>query len=164
MNNLMSLFTRIDLDVKTKLSLFDKMVVPIILYSSEVWGVCEYKEIDKIHIKFCKYILGVKNQTPNVAVLGELGRFPLSVLCKERAMKFWLKIKQNPGSLIHKIYQEQCDIVESNNNNLSNLFWVKHVKSLLDNLGFSHLWNNFESDINYFPLIKQRLRDQFIQN
>ena len=164
MNNLMSLFTRIDLDVKTKLSLFDKMVVPIILYSSEVWGVYEYKEIDKIHIKFCKYILGVKNQTPNVAVLGELGRFPLSVLCKERAMKFWLKIKQNPGSLIHKIYQEQCDIVENNNNNLINPFWVKHVKSLLDNLGFSHLWNNFDSNINYFPVIKQRIRDQFIQN
>ena len=52
MNNLLSLFTRINLDVKTKLLLFDRLVVPIILYGSEVWGVYDYKEIDKIHIKF----------------------------------------------------------------------------------------------------------------
>ena len=78
-------------------------------------------------------------------------------------MKFWLKIKQNPGSLIHKIYQEQCLIVDNNNNNLINPLWVKHAKSILDDLGFSYLWNNFDTNINYYPEIKQRLRDQFIQ-
>ena len=163
MNNLLSLFTRINLDVKTKLSLFDRMVVPIILYGSEVWGVYDYKEIDKVHIKFCKYILGVKSQTPNFAVLGELGRYPLSILCKERAIKFWLKIKQNPGSLIHKMFTEQCTLIETNNNGSINSFWVKHLKSLFDNLGFSYIWDNFDRNINYFPLIKLRLRDQFIQ-
>ena len=164
MNNLFSLFTRINLDVKTKLSLFDRMVVPIILYGSEVWGLYDYKEIDKVHIKFCKYILGVKSQTPNFAVLGELGRYPLYILCKERAIKFWLKIKQNPGSLIHKMFTEQCTLIETNNNGSINSFWVKHLKSLFDNLGFSYIWDNFDRNINYFPLIKLRLRDQFIQN
>ena len=37
-NNLLSLFSRINLDIKTKLSLFEKMAVPIILYGSELWG------------------------------------------------------------------------------------------------------------------------------
>ena len=49
--------------------------------------------IDKIHIKFCKILLGVRQQTPNSAVYGELGRFPFSVISKERAVKFWLKIE-----------------------------------------------------------------------
>ena len=44
--------------------------------------------IDKVHVKFLKILLGVRQQTPNYAVYGELGRFPLSVICKERAIKF----------------------------------------------------------------------------
>ena len=38
-NNILSLFDRVHLDIKTKLSLFDQMVAPIILYGAEVWGV-----------------------------------------------------------------------------------------------------------------------------
>ena len=34
-NNLLSLFDKVDLDIKTKLSLFDAMVFPILLYCSE---------------------------------------------------------------------------------------------------------------------------------
>ena len=66
-----------------KLSLFDKMIVPILLYGSEVWGIYGYKEIDKLHLKYCKRILSVKQQTPSCAVYGELGRFPLSNICIE---------------------------------------------------------------------------------
>jgi hypothetical protein len=32
---------------------------------------------EKIHLKFCKFILGVHKRTTNIAVLSELGRFPL---------------------------------------------------------------------------------------
>ena len=63
------------MDVKTKLSLFDTLVVPIILYGSEVWGAYNIKEVDKLHIKFCKLILGVRPQTSNVAVFGDLEDF-----------------------------------------------------------------------------------------
>ena len=82
-HSLFSVFDRVYLDIKTKLSLFDSMVVQILLYGSEIWGVYEYKEVEKLHIKFCKYILGVRKQTSNYAVYGELGRFHLSVIAKE---------------------------------------------------------------------------------
>ena len=78
MNNLLALFKR------TKFSLFDRMVVPILLYASEVWGIYGYNDIDIIHIQFCKLVLGVCKQTVNVAVLGELGRLPLSILARKR--------------------------------------------------------------------------------
>ena len=81
-NNLLALFKRLSFDVKTKLALFDSFVMPIILYGAEVWGIYDIKNIDRIHIKFCKAILGVKQQTPNSAIYGALGRFPLSVICK----------------------------------------------------------------------------------
>ena len=48
-NNLLSLFDKVDMDIKTKLSLFDTMVVPI--YCSEVWGIYNFTDLDKIHKK-----------------------------------------------------------------------------------------------------------------
>ena len=42
---------------------------------------------DKINLKFCKYILGVNSKSSNIAVISELGRFPIyfnilsSMLC-----------------------------------------------------------------------------------
>ena len=51
-NGLLSLFTRVSLDIKTKLLLFDSKVAPIILYGSEIWGVYDFKAVNKRHVKF----------------------------------------------------------------------------------------------------------------
>ena len=62
-HNILSLFDRIHLDIKTKLHIFETMITPILLYSAEVWGIYGYKDIDKLQIKFYKHILGVNKQT-----------------------------------------------------------------------------------------------------
>ena len=135
--SLLALFDKVQLTVKTKLQLFDTMIVPILLYGSEVWGVYNFKEVDKLHIKFCKYILGIRQQIPNMAVYGELGRLPLSVICKERSLKFWIKIMKNYNSPIYNVYIDQCQ-------NVNNSCWAKRLNSIIDHLGFSHLLLNFE--------------------
>ena len=123
-------------------------------------GVYDTKLIDRVHLKFCKKILGVKSQTSNMAVLGELGRYPLSLLCKERVLKYWLKIMKNRDSLKYNFFNIQC------NNNYPNrhMNWAPKVKTILDDLGFGNLWNNIDINYNYFPMIRNRLRDQFKQN
>jgi hypothetical protein len=67
-----------------------------------VWGVNVALEVEQIHIKLCTQILRVKRQTPNAAVLGELGRFPMAIKCKERVLMFWIqKFKKiNPRFII----------------------------------------------------------------
>lgn len=123
-------------------------------YNAEVWGIYDCKEIDKIHVKFCKYILGVRQQTPNVAVFGELGRFPLSVISKERTLKFWLKIMKNQDSPMYNMFVDQCNRnVDCN--------WASSIKRLLDSLGCCDIWLNFNLNFNYMPMLKQRLRDQY---
>ena len=64
------------MDVKTKLSLFDFLVVPILLYCSEVRGIYNYRDIDNLHLKFCKIILGVNKQTSNTSVLWAAWKIP----------------------------------------------------------------------------------------
>lgn len=56
------------LDTIIKLSRFDLTIVPILTYVCEIWSVYYYKDVDKLHIRFCKYILGVKNQAPSFTV------------------------------------------------------------------------------------------------
>ena len=44
-----------------------------------------------------------KTRTPNAAVFDELGRIPISVLCKERILLYWLQIVSNKNSIMYKI-------------------------------------------------------------
>ena len=110
---LLSVCSRLNLDIKTKLSLFDALVAPIIIYGSEIWGAYDIQEVDKLDYQFCKIVLGVRPQTSNAAVLGELGRVPLSVIARHRAVKYWIRVLQNPGSLIHAVYNKQRDFFNS---------------------------------------------------
>ncbi len=41
-----------------QLDLFDRMIVPIMLYGCEVWGPENYTETEKFDLKFLKHILG----------------------------------------------------------------------------------------------------------
>ena len=166
-NNLLALFKRMSFDVRTKLKLFDSLVSPILLYGSEVWGIHEYDHVDKIHIKFCKSILGVRSQTTNYAVYGDLGRFPLSVIAKERAIKYWLKVISNQNSLMFRIFQAQIERIQTNGR-LSRIrhkrYWASGIKCLLDSLGFSNFWNNQLYDVPHFFVIRNRIRDHFMQH
>ena len=59
--------------------LFDSMVSPIMTYRCEVWGNQNIDSLETVHMKFCKFVLGVNKSTTNVMVYDELGRHPLQV-------------------------------------------------------------------------------------
>jgi hypothetical protein len=52
-------------------------------------------QIEKLHLKFCKRILGVhsKSKSTNLAVYGEIGRTPLIFQIATFIAKFWCRIK-----------------------------------------------------------------------
>jgi len=60
-----------DLPVQLLFDLFDKLVLPILLYGCEIWAYTVPDEIEKFHRKFCKYVLCVLSRTPSAAVLRE---------------------------------------------------------------------------------------------
>ena len=49
------------LPIQCLLDLFDKMIKPIPLYGCEVWGFSNNDILEKIHLKFCKILLNLKN-------------------------------------------------------------------------------------------------------
>ena len=122
-----------------KIKLFDALVQPILMYGCEIWGFHKANDIERVHVKFLKQILGVRRQTSNIAVYGELGRVPLYVLRKIRILKYWFKILNSQDSLLYKVYTQQVNSLMqgSAENN-----WVFQIKSLLNELGFTYLWDN----------------------
>ena len=86
----MSQFTNIKPEMH--MDIFDKFILPILNYGSEVWGFHPSPEVEKLHLAYCKRILGVKKSTQNDFVYGELARYPLQILRFCRIVKYWLLI------------------------------------------------------------------------
>ena len=65
------------------------MVVPIITYGCEIWGSDNIDIIEKLQLRFKKYILHVNKFTCSNMVYGEVGTSPLIVNIKSRLLIFW---------------------------------------------------------------------------
>ena len=81
-----------ELTPKHVFELFDKLVSPVLNYSSEVWGFCKAKQIERVHLQFCKGLLGVKQSTQNNFIYGELGRVSFEVKRHYNIIRYWLKV------------------------------------------------------------------------
>ena len=84
-------------NVALTLKLFDSLVKPILLYGVDVWGCFKHafnddNPIEKLNLKLCKDILGVKRTTSNVASRCELGRRQLHALGFRSLTKNLLRI------------------------------------------------------------------------
>ena len=119
------------------LDLFDKLIVPILNYGCEVWGHHDAPNIEQVHLKFCKNILGVRKSTQNDFVYGELGRFPMHVSRKLRIIKYWLNIVTGQKSYyINVLYADSLQHIEKSNKPS----WTRSVKLLLCSSGFGEVW------------------------
>jgi len=154
---LSTLFDKIDLQVSDKVKLFDTMIMPILNYGSQIWGFHKGPDVEKMHLKFLKQVLGVRTQTSTCAVYGELGRFPLIVTRQVNIIKYWHKIIQSPDSLMFKLY----DLKGNNGEHINP--WSLQVKCLLFDLGFNYLWENNNVTKLQISKVIERIHDQYIQ-
>ena len=151
------------LDAELMLDLFDKLVMPILNYAAAVWGFDSCPQIERIHTKFCKRLLGVKISTQNNFVYGELGRFPLRNTRILIIVKYWLNIVHGRKPLyVNLCYQNSLHDLDSNNAN----GWTKSVRDLLFSMGFGEVWYNqgVGNCSAFISEFKQRSRDIFQQN
>lgn len=83
--------------------LFDRIVVPVLLYACEVWGYENIEIIERVHLKYLKHILNLKSCTPSYMVYGETGRFPLHITIFTRMISFWANIINSSENKLSKI-------------------------------------------------------------
>lgn len=157
----------LNLPIDVTLDLFDKTIVPILTYGSEIWGFENFDILQKIQLKFYKTVFKLRVSTPNMLVFGETGHFPLWTHVKVRILSFWFKLisEQNRNklsSVIYKLlYKLYCEETHKS-------AYLKYIRSCLIEVGLPNLWLNQDvSDINFQwfkSYIKQRCKDLFIQS
>ena len=152
----------ITIPVDLQLKLFDSLVIPILLYASEVWGFENKESIEKVHLQFCKNILKVRSTTPNYMVYGELGRYPMEVMVKRKIVLFWNNLLCEGNKLSSILYKLMFKLHDQNP---SHFKWISYVKSIFDDTGLSFIWNDqIPMERNVLKnLISSKLNDQFIQ-
>ena len=152
------------LPIDIQLQLFDVLVKPVLLYGCEVWAHEGTDILEKLHLRFCKYVLSVNRYTCTNMVYGELGATPLFLISQSRMVMFWARIKQveeNPkiSSLLFQI------LLKMYKNDTFCSPWVTTVKNVLEGCGFAGAWEHqrLPFSTNHFKVIlQQRIRDQFL--
>ena len=142
-------------NIQTAIKLFDSLVLPIARYASEVWSPfllkglqksnlmqkCDAAPIEKLNVKLCKYLLGVRKNSCNAAVKGELGRHPLLINLLQQSLKYWFVLTTKKGSSI--VGESYTDIYESLPDHPTS--WTSCVKSLMHNFGLEEVWASQDS-------------------
>jgi hypothetical protein len=49
-----------NLSVSCQLDLFDKIIIPMLTYGSEIWGYENIDILEKLHVKVCNLLLNLK--------------------------------------------------------------------------------------------------------
>ena len=158
------LYSFINISPKHVLDLFDKLVTPILNYGSEVWGFCQAKQIERVHMQFCKYLLGVKTSTQNDFIFGELGRIDYRTRRLYILIRYWLKVvTSNNTKYINLIYKMMINDLELRPNKQN---WASLIKSTLGMLGYHYVWQaqGVGNSKAFLSVLKQRLSDNFQQN
>ena len=157
--------------VDSALSLFDMTVSPVTLYAVEYWGILtlpassfQSKESllrawegfvpETINQKLCRLILSCHKKSSRLAMLGELGRYPLLMKSLAQMIKYkWsLMRRTNDGSLVSEAVLEMSG---SNHDN-----WLSRITKAekLLNISITNLYLSPEGVGKY---VKQRIKSCF---
>ena len=143
------------------------MITPILTYGCEVWGYEDCKILEGLHLKYCKYILGLKKTTPNVMIYGELGRYPIDIEIKSKMLGYWQRIlRSKENKLTHVLYNI---LLKLYNENIYKSPWLSCIHATLNNCGLNNVWLMQENILSFSEKwialnTKRILQNQFVQN
>ena len=159
-----ALGTQFRQNIKNTLHLFSYMVKPILLYCSDFWGCLKLPKnnpIERLHLSFCKQLLGVRKQTNTVGVLLELGQTPIVIDARKMAIKNWERIHLDNANRL---------LIASHNDAMKeNLPWETSLRNLFSVNGLQDLFQakvektEDSSRKSAANILIKRLKDQFYQ-
>ena len=194
--------------ISTSLHLYDHTIKPILFYGSEILGMfapdsaaCKKDNdyilekvfsndfVEKSHMKYMKYILGVNKKASNIAIMSELGRYPnyFSVLLS--MLKYCHRLENLTDGFLYDAYICNQDLHSKHINtwfsSIEYLLKEIHIPNLNFKLGklcslaleklcqsFEKYWNKYREEIlktqkgklvTYFSLKQNFGREAYLQ-
>ena len=124
---------------KVATMLFDSFVSSVMNYASEIWGrTTETDAIEKIQLRYMKFILGVKQSTCSLALYGELGRFPVHLKHMSNLVAYWIRLLKLPdNSLVKRSYHLLLDL-----DNSGFKTWAGKIREILTEFNMEKYWED----------------------
>ena len=144
-------------DPKLLLELFDKTILPIAMYNSEVWGprcfpvnasnndflnVSTRKNpVEDVQVKFCKRILGVSDRSSaNWSVLSECGRLPTMATVISKMITYWFHLNTTASPLLRAALEANTRLASTGFKS-----WFSYLHRCMKFLNMEHIL--YTSDI-----------------
>lgn len=165
--------------ISTCLHLFNHLVKPVILYSSEVWSYSIFGErnfakittdsfeklyntrtspIEKILIKYCKMLLHLPSKASNVAPYGELGVYPVYIDCITRTLKYWSFIEtKSPNALLREALGYDKELHDK-----GKYTWYSFARNIKKIAGIGPC--DIAPSLSEIKLIKKKLQTRYIKH
>jgi len=127
-----------DLKTSYMLDLFDKLVVPVLSYDSEIWAYTNVDVLERICLRFYKHVLGITLQSQTIFVHGELGTRPIKNKLIVNMIRYWIKVvNMNDNKYVTMVYNMLLNDLQINENKMS---WVSGIRNTLQSLGLNDAW------------------------
>ena len=150
----------LDLPIDLQLKVFDHTVLPIMLYSCEIWGMENVQILERIHADFLRRITKTKKSTPHYMLYAELGRHPIDITIKSRMIGFWNRIVTGKNSKISNILYNSLINIPGHQ-----FKWLSSIRKIFTETGKVNIWLSQDpshyNNLNQY--IKRILIDQNLQ-
>ena len=122
---------------KTYEKLYQSCIIPILDYSSAVWGYSTYQSTDNVQNRAIRYFLGVHRFAPTAAIVGESGWLPCVYRRWTNILWYWNRLITLDDQRITKIAFRHDYIHSFDKKN-----WCSKVLSIMTRLNISeHFYN-----------------------
>ena len=156
-------------NVKLTFKFFDVLVKPILMYCAEVWTIllcprlsnenliksADAQLYEKLNLNLCKYLLGVRRNTSNIASRGELGRYPLILDFLLQSYCFKSRISSSNIGLASDAYAESLTLGPSS--------WANLLGSMHERLSCFDSGRYYKHDM-FLQLYDRRWLDKMNKN
>ena len=136
------------LPLKLVNKVFDTLIPPILPYKSEVWGAylqhnlnkLDQFNFEKVHLKFCKYYLGVNQKPINDACQAEIGCLPLKLVIENRILSYLLHLQSlDTKNLASKAYKLSVSLAMQNKTS-----YMRNISKMFDSYRMTHEIKNLD--------------------
>ena len=182
----------------TVFKLFDTLICPVVSYGCQVWlpetwfirqllehgtqnrlATIARDPLEKLHLAFLKWTMGVGKRTSNAAVWGDCGRYPLVIHLSKQVFSYYDRLQkldtENSSSLVTYAFREQKTL---------NLTWysrLSEARTILQNqrtgnhlfpsqlrselrAGFENIWEqerHMNSKLGFYNTIKDNFKPEY---
>ena len=147
-NKLFSLIRKtrqLNLTFEVSVELFERLIIPILLYGSEIWGYEDPKQLQTTFNNIMRKFLRLHKTTPMCMINGELGLKEISEYIENRMINFWCNIATGEESKFSTImYKWTKTLYDKNDKQIKDYkyksLWIDKIKTILDKIEMSDLF------------------------